>query len=303
VNGQNKNDYNKEFSFTTENDFYALKSNDSYYTNGLFLQFSKAKSIKGKKVISRLELGQTMFTQQHTGDTWRALEPEDRPFCGYLFLKYSKEKFLSRSNIFSYKLELGVTGELSLAQSLQESLHKVLKFSGYFPQWETQIPNSVGLNAGIKYVSTIAYKKADQSSYKIVPVVEANAGNYFINAKAGAYFCIGKFEKLDNSVLLNSRINTCEIKTKRDYELLLYYYPQIILQGYNATIQGDLFAKNLPAIVFVSNPETIMLQNTFGIAFAKKRWTTRVEAVYQTKEAVSQLNNHEYIGLQTAYRF
>jgi hypothetical protein len=244
-----------------------------------------------------------MFTQQHTGDIWRAIEPLDRPFCGYLFVKYSKDKFLNKSQIFTYKLELGLTGEISLGQSLQESLHHTLKFSGYFPQWENQIPNSIGLTAGVKYATTIAAEKANQSSFKIVPVAEANAGNFFINAKAGAYFCLGKFEKTENSVLLNARINAAEVKTKRNYELIFYYYPQIFVQGYNATIQGNLFAKELPAIVFVSKPETIMIQNTFGIAYAKKRWTTRVEAVYQTKEAVSQLNNHEYIGLQAAYRF
>ncbi len=301
--GQKTNVFSQEISFTTENDFYALKSNDSYYTNGLFLQFSKAKNINGKKIINRLALGQMIFTQQHTGDTWRIIEPLDRPFCGYLFVKYSKDKFLTNSRLFSYKIEIGATGDASLGKSLQESLHKLLDFSGYFPQWETQIPNSIGVTAGIKYAATIAPEKANQSLFKIVPIVKANAGNYFINAKAGAYFCVGKFEKTENSVLLDARINATEVKNKRKHELIFYYFPQIIVQGYNATIQGNLFAKQMPSIVFVSKPETLVLQNTFGIAYANKRWTTKVEAIYQTKEAVSQLNNHEYVGLQAAYRF
>ncbi len=299
-----KNGYfNQEFTITTDNDFYALKSKDSYYSNGLFLQYAKAQNKKGQKIIKRLELGQATFTQQHQGDTWRLIEPLDRPFCGYLYLRYTKEKFLQKSTLFNYKLEAAVTGKISQAQALQEALHKTLNISGLFPQWENQIPNSFGFTIGAKYATTVAHEKANESSFKIVPMVQANVGNFFINVNAGAYFCLGKFEKTENSALLNARINTTAIKTKHKYELIFYCYPQIVLQGYNATIQGNLFAKNFPAIVFVSKPQAIMLQNALGAVFAKNRFTTRVEAVYQTKEAVSQLNGHEYISLQAAYRF
>jgi hypothetical protein len=302
ANGQVDKPYSKEFSFITENDLYVLKHTDSYYTNGFIFQFNKVKNIKNIKNIFRYELGQTMFTTKDRREVWRGNEPIDRPYCGYLYGKFSKDKFLDKSKIFSYKIELGVTGDWALARPLQEWYHKKIGLFDY-PYWETQIPNSVGLSAGIKYAATINPEKANQSSYKIVPVVEANAGNYFINAKVGAYFCAGKFEKTENSVLLNSRINVSEIKNKRNYELIFYYYPQLIFQGYNATIQGDLFAKELPTIVFVSKPSTLVMQNTFGVAYAKKRWTTRLEVIYQTKEAVSQIKSHEYAGIQAAYRF
>lgn len=299
---QKKNYYTKEFSFVNENDVYVLKFKDGYYTNGFFLQYSEAKIKQKKKVITRYELGQTMFTLRDRRNTWRGLEPFDRPYCGYLFLKATKDKFLNNSSILSYKLELGVTGDLALTRQLQDWYHRRLNLFNY-PYWENQIPNSFGVTAGIKYAKTIAPEKANQSLFKIVPIVEANVGNYFINAKAGAYFCMGKFEKTENSVLLNSRINITEVKTKRKYELIFYYYPQINLQGYNATIQGNLFAKQMPSIVVTSTPKTIVIQNTFGVAFAKNRWTTRAEVVYQTKEATSQLQDHEYIGLHAALRF
>lgn len=298
---KNKN-YSKEFLFITENDAYALKYNDSYYTNGFFFQLSKAKEKNNRKIINRYQLGQTMFTTRDRRQVWTGAEPLDRPYCGYLFAQFSKDICLNNSSIVTYKVEVGVTGDLSLARPLQEWYHKLIQLY-FYPYWEQQIPNSIGINAGVKYATTINSNIANNSTLKIVPVTEANAGNFFINAKAGAYFCAGLFEPIANSALFNTRINKGESKVKRTRELFVYFYPQLIVQGYNATIQGNLFSKSLPANVFTSKPSTLQYQHSFGAVYAKNQWTYKIEAVYQTKDAQSQIQNHEYVGVHAAYRF
>jgi lipid A 3-O-deacylase len=294
--------YTKEISFTNENDVYLLKFKDGYYTNGFFLRFAKAVNKNNQKIIRRYEIGQTMFNVRERRLVWRGEEPFDRPYAGYLFAKATTDKFLNNGSILSYKVEVGVTGDLALTRQLQDWYHKRLGLFDY-PFWERQIPNSIGVTAGIKYATTVTAKKANQSNFKIVPTAEANMGNFFMNAKAGAYFCFGKFEATENSILLNANISTTEYKPKRNYELIFYCYPQILLQGYNATLQGNLFAKSLPENVFTASPKAVVLQNTFGAVYAKNRLSTRAEVVYLTKEAASQLQGHSYIGLHAAYRF
>ena len=299
---QTSKKYTQEILFTNENDFYLLNYKDGYYTNGFFIQYSKAFQKNEKKVIQRFSLGQKMFTVGNRRAVWAWLEPFDRPYCGYLFARFTNDKFINASTLLSTYAELGVTGDLSLARQLQEWYHKKLQLFNY-PYWEKQIPNEIGLNVGIKYATTLNLNKNKNSIFKIVPVANANAGTLFIDANVGAYFCLGAFEENENSVLFNAAIVKHNKAPKHKQELFVYFYPQIIFQGYNTTVQGNIFKKETNPEVFIADVKTLMYQQTVGIAFAKKRWTTKLEIIFQTKEATTQLRNHNYAGLHFAYRY
>ena len=299
---QKKNFYRKEFSVIIENDAFLLKLKDGYYTNGAFLQFSKAEEKNNHKIIHRFELGQTMYTTRDRRAVLRGLETIDRPYAGYFYGKYSRDKFYTPHQLFSYSIGLGATGKWSMAEQLQEWYHRVIGLY-FYPYWETQIPNAIGADATIKYVGTIAPDGAAKNLFKIVPTAQATVGNFFINAKVGAYFCFGAFEKNESSVLLNARVSKTQPSTKRKYELIFYFYPQLVAQAYNVTIQGNMFSKPTDSRVFTSLPEAIVYQQIFGAAYAKERWTTRFEIAYQSKEATSQRNAQRYGSLQLCYRF
>jgi len=289
--------YKKEFSFFTENDAYMFRLKDGYYTAGHFLQYSIAKERNSHKIINRFELGQTMFTTGNRRAVLRREETIDRPYCGYLYAKYVHEKHVSPEALFSWNVSIGATGKWSLAQQLQEAYHKLLNLY-FYPYWETQIPNAIGVNAGLSYKRTLA-----ASSYaKIVGMAEANAGMFYTNAKVGGYFCLGAFENNNNSALFNTRINNKATVSKREYELFFYFYPQLIAQGYNATTQGTLFYKT-GAPTITSKPSTIMYQQIFGLVYARPKWTARIETNYQTKETALQNRQQRYAGVQFAYRF
>jgi hypothetical protein len=293
---QEKNYYSKEFSIGIDNDAFMLKLKDGYYTNGIFLQLSKASEQNIAKIITRWELGQTMFTTGNRRAVLRGEETIDRPYCGYLYLKYGQDRMLTSDGMLSYNVSIGVTGRLSLAQQLQEVYHKMIHLY-FYPYWETQIQDAAGINFGVGSKQTLA----SSSHAKIVYDLEANLGMAYTNAKIGASFCIGQFENNNNSALFATNINKKETATKKKYELFGYFHPQIIAQAYNATTQGMLFYKTGNAIT--SKPSPIMYQQTFGLVYAKPRWTAKLEASYQTKETPLQNRQQRYGGIHFAYRF
>ncbi len=284
-----------EITITNENDAYLFGKHDAYYTNGIFIRLGSAIEKNQKKIIRSYEAGQMIYTPlirktQNAADI-------DRPYCGFLFARYGRMAFTAGDGVFQYSATLGVVGNLSLGENLQNSYHRLLGY-GRFTGWKYQVENAVGLDLGISYAKTIVQ---DPSWIKLVPQVQASLGTNYTNAKMGMYFCIGGFEENTNSVLWNARISQTENKLKRKAELFVYWYPEIILQGYNATVQGGLFAKGNGTAV-LAEPERLMFQQTAGICYAENRWTAKFSISFQEKETRSQKTAQQYGSVQLSYR-
>lgn len=295
VKAQNNPDYfSKELSFTTENDAYLFQKKDAYYTNGVFFALSKASEKNGRKRVTSYELGQMIFTPVSRANTTPS--NIDRPFCGYLFIKVSQTQFQKNDAVVKYKASVGEVGQASLGEGLQNSYHRLFHYMR-FTGWQYQVQNAIGLDMGISYAQTVL---EDSSWIKFVPQAQANLGTTFTNASLGIYTCLGSFEKNSNSALWNARVQTREGESRRNFELFLYWYPQVILQGYNATVEGGLLNKGTGAVLAES--ERWMFQQSIGLCYAKGRWTTRASWVYQSKEAVTQLRSQQYGSALVSYR-
>ncbi|MEO8171546.1 MAG: lipid A deacylase LpxR family protein [Sediminibacterium sp.] len=285
----------REFSFTTENDAYLFGQHDAYYTNGFFFSLKTAKERKGRKIIKAWELGQKIFTPLIRKTTGPA--DIDRPYCGYLFLKFSETKFPGNQSVLQYSAGLGEVGTASFGENVQNSYHKLLGY-GRFTGWQYQVQNALGVDLGVTYAHTLLQ---DSSWIKWTPVVQANLGMNFTNARLGSYLCLGSFENNANSALWNARVQTAATANRKKYELFGYWYPEIIFQAYNATVQGGMFSKGSGAVL--KDIEPVMFQQTLGICYAEGRWTTGLALIFQSKEAVSQNNTHQYGSIQVSYRF
>lgn len=287
--------FSRELSFTTENDAYLFGKHDAFYTNGFFIRLSTAGSKKGNKIIQSWELGQMIYTPLIR----KTIVPADidRPYCGFLFGKYSRSGFLKNDAVLQYSATIGLVGPGSLGEDLQNSYHKLL---GYvrFTGWIYQVQDAIGADAGISYAQTVW---EDSSWIKLVPVVQASVGSNFTNARAGAYLCLGSFEKNSNSALWNAQIQKTATVARKKHEFFAYWYPQLIFQGYNATVQGGLFYKGNGGAQ-LGEIERWMLQQNVGICYAEGRWTTKVEIVFQGKEAVDQKTPQQYGSVQLSYR-
>lgn len=291
---QNKaTNYSKEFSFKTENDAYLFNLNDAYYTNGFLLNYAFVKDHNGNKKIHSFELGQKIFTPLIRETNTPA--DIDRAYCGYLYLNYAQTQFLKKDKVLQLNGSLGLVGPASWGEGLQNTYHEWLRFAK-FTGWKYQIENALGIDVGATYASTLA----ETNGIKLMPVMQVNLGTTYTNAKLGAMIVWGAFEKNAQSALWNARLSTKEEKRIRQHELFGYFYPQIIAQAYNATIQGGVFNNGTSEVT--QNPSTFMYQQTLGVCYASGRFTGRIEYIYQSKETPSQTKSQRYGSFQIAYR-
>jgi lipid A 3-O-deacylase len=291
---QNKaTNYSKEISFKTENDAYLFNLNDAYYTNGLMLNYAFVKEVNGKKKIHSFELGQKIFTPLIRETKTPA--DIDRAYCGYLYLNYAQTRFLKKDRVLQLNGSLGLVGPASLGEGLQNTYHGWLGFAK-FTGWKYQIENALVVDIGATYASNLV----ETNGIKIVPVIQANLGTTFTNAKFGVMMVWGAFEKNRQSALWNARLSGSEEKPKRAYEFFGYFYPQLIAQAFNATLQGGVF--NNGNMQVTHTPSTLMYQQTLGVCYASGRFTGRIECIYQSKETPSQTKSHRYGSFQIAYR-
>ncbi|GAC1441280.1 MAG: hypothetical protein NVSMB63_08720 [Sediminibacterium sp.] len=297
VHAQQKNNsfFRKELSFTTDNDAYLFQNKDAYYTNGIYLRLTAAGEQKGSKIIRSFELGQAIYTPLLR--RMRSVADIDRPYCGYLYLKYTRTKFLQKEGLLQWSLTGGTIGNASLGEQLQKSYHSLLHYS-QFQGWQYQVQDAFTVDLGLNYARTLL---ADPSWFKMVAAAQATLGTAFTNAKISSWLCLGAFERNHASALWNARVSVWPQDTRRRYELFGYYYPQLILQVYNATAQGSLFEKGTNAIL--EEPSRWMFQQNLGICYAAQRWTTRIELVWQSREVVRQKLPQEYASVQVNYRF
>ncbi len=291
---QNKaTNYSKEFSFKTENDAYLFNLNDAYYTNGFMLNYAFVKDHKGNKKIHSFELGQKIFTPLIRETKTPA--DIDRAYCGYLYLNYTQTQFLKKDRVLQLNSSLGLVGPASWGEGLQNTYHEWLRFAK-FTGWKYQIENALGIDIGAMYASTLAAT----NGFKMLPVMQVNLGTTYTNAKLGAMMVWGAFEKNNQSALWNARLSSSEEKPKRAHEFFGYFYPQIIAQAYNATLQGGVF--NSGTMEVTQNPSPFMYQQTLGVCYASGRFTGRIEYIYQSKETSSQTKSQRYGSFQIAYR-
>ena len=285
--------FTKELLFKTENDAYLFNRNDAYYTNGFLLNYNYAQEKNVVKKINSFELGQKIFTP-FIRET-KMPEDIDRAYCGYLYLKYAQTRFIQKDALVQLSGSLGLVGPDSWGEGLQNTYHGWLKFAK-FTGWKYQIENSLGIDFAATYATTLAAA----NGIKMVPVVQINLGTTYTNASAGAMIVWGAFEKNGESALWNARISTKENTQKRKHEFFGYWYPQVIAQAYNATIQGGVFNKGSMAVT--QEPSGLMYQQTLGVCYAAGRFTGKVEYIYQSKETPSQTKSQRYGSFQVSYR-
>lgn len=284
----------KEFLFTTENDAFLFQVKDAYYTNGVFLNLRIADTSSRQKKIHSFEIGQKIFTPvSKKAETGNEI---DRPYCGYLFVGYTQLNSFRNDALLQWGANLGIVGNASLGEALQNSYHELFGFKR-FEGWKYQVRNAVGIDLTASYAQTLFNF---QDILKVVPVAEASLGTQFTHAKAGAFLCIGAFENNNRSVLFNTRTSTGYAAPKKKMELFMYVYPSVLIQAYNASLQGGLFNKGNGAIL--ADPETWLLEHRFGIGFANSRFSSRIELIHQSKEATSQLQAQNYGSVQVGFR-
>lgn len=137
------------FNLNVDNDLFFVT--DYFYSSGIFLQYGKeilpAENDSLRK-FRLIELGQEIYTPS---DRY-SIDPQeyDYPYGGWTYLKLSQQKEITKNKQYEIGLQLGVTGDWSLARWMQNTYHtNVLGL----PEnaWVDQVPEAIHLNAFGQY--------------------------------------------------------------------------------------------------------------------------------------------------------
>ena len=296
-------DYLSEFRVTFENDAFVFTFHDGYYTNGLFLQYSHAVKTKSNtsaiKKIVQYQLGQMVFNSENFKND--DISEIDRPFSGYLFFGYGSSRFYKKGNLLTAAVEAGASGKASFAQQVQVGYHHVL---GIYEVrgWGFALNSEWALNARIKYyLHLLKPERINKVDLHLTGTL--TAGNTFTNASMGPLFRYGSFENPENSSFFNARTGTGTAKKLKYFgESFFFFQPQIMWQGYNATVQGPLF-NNVKGLV-VSGITRVLYMHQWGFFISGGRMSGSITFTKKQKEATTMIHKKEKYGsIMVAYRF
>lgn len=302
IHAQTNTNTNKQWGITTENDGYALKYKDGYYTNGIFVHFSHIINNSNNKEdiikkIRKYEFGQQMYTPYN--GSYYTKTRIDRPFAGYLYAKATNSFFYTHRNLLELSAAIGVVGKPSLVDITQINFHRLMK--GYIPKgWKYQIQTEPTINFGTRYVQSLlpsAYTKF----LDIQAIGQMNVGTVFTNASVSVITLIGLLQPLQQSSFLGSRLTNQNTRyNHHGTELFLSIQPIMECQMYNATVQGPLFNKYKGPIV--SHIEPLVYQYNIGLHFARPHWGVAMVWTHRTREAVTMRTEQDYGSLQFTFR-
>ncbi len=293
--------YKSEFGFNSENDTYTLTKIDQYYTNGLFIQYRTALDagkFKKKNIIKKLleiEIAQQIFNPQSGGIP----DPSfiDRPFAGYAFLGGNLSLFNQNESMLKLSLRLGTIGPNSGAEKFQTFYHKLFGFYEIMG-WENQIGNEIAINSSIQYQKLLAETDNDRTADLSIEVL-GNLGTTFTGAGLSFLFRAGRIEKLFNSTINSARVINNGENLVHLSEFYFYARPSIYFVGYDATIQGRMFADD----AFTFDPNRVVFNQQIGVSLAKTRWTSDVSFNFKTKRNKEMVRPHKFGSIKIYYRF
>jgi hypothetical protein len=132
-------------SLVEENDKFAPKNQDRYYTQGLRLSFNTDEH-------HYWALTQEINTP---ADTNNSNPPDtDLPYSGALYLSYGYGRVLERDGrrdcLFSAEFQLGVIGPASGAANVQNKFHDLVGIT-HPAGWDTQLPNEPAMNLNLEF--------------------------------------------------------------------------------------------------------------------------------------------------------
>ena len=292
-----KKNYGQQILLISENDSYTLKIIDRYYTNGLAIRFSKAiMETQGRKKLLNTEIGQAIFTAYDTRRN-RYSRSLDRPYTGFLYAKAGLSYLYKNENILRWNLIAGVTGEAARGEETQRFIHHFLGIKQPYG-WEKQLKSDYGLNIHASYTQHLL--NPGKKFFDAFFLTDAVIGTTYTKFQGGVLLRLGALEPSYKSAWWDGRVTTTS-EDASNKELFFYFEPSVIVQAYNATIQGGIFKEQEGR--FTSDILPFIYQHRFGGMLAKDKWTTQLGFTFRTKEAKTMFVNEVFGTIAVAYRF
>lgn len=159
------------------------------FTHKLISKFPSNLTDTSKKYNAGISLSQIIFTPEET--TLSTPQYNDMPYAGYLSLSFYVFEWDEKS-FYEYRMEFGVVGAESGAESVQKSFHTLIK-NPDLAGWDTQLGTKYTANALLRYGEN-SWQGHTQNGLNMdwFNHFGFEAGNFSTNAFAGTMFRIGE---------------------------------------------------------------------------------------------------------------
>lgn len=255
-----------------------------YYSSGIFLSFSALKNIDEKKQINHFKIGQLIYTPSSRYE----INPQlyDYPYSGYLFLELSKQKQISENSSFTFGVNIGITGDASLAKGMQNLYHDLVLDLPHLA-WNSQMPQEFQINLAANYFK--GFKIEDNVS--ITTQLYSKIGTYQIMTGINVGILIGdlSWTSFSDNIINNSNnklsfyIGTHQKYFFHDYKL-----------------EGSLFNDNAP-LTMTSNK----YRNTIEVGLQKRFKNLQVLTTFNSMSKDTEMQRtfrHPFLKISLSYQ-
>ena len=225
--------HSNEIGAQTDNDSYLLQGSDKYYTDGIFIYFNHALTVKNNGTTSLrnkvlgFEAGQKIFNPQagSIADYQGIDQPSliDRPFAAYLYAGATLNFLYKDESNLKLGVQVGIIGPGAYGKQIQTFVHD--NFGFYHPTgWEYQIDNAAQVNLSAEYNKLVTRSE----SLDLSLTSYGHLGTGFTGAGVGPLFRLGDFNQLFNSVSTQSTAIKNETEQPLHKHEIFFYYQATI---------------------------------------------------------------------------
>ena len=272
-----------QITLDVDNDLYFVSS-DMYYSSGIFLSFSALKNIDEKKQINHFKIGQLIYTPSSRYE----INPQlyDYPYSGYLFLKLSKQKQISENSSFTFGVNIGITGDASLAKGMQNLYHDLVLDLPHLA-WNSQMPQEFQINLAANYFK--GFKIEDNVS--ITTQLYSKIGTYQIMTSINLGILIGdlSWTGFTDNIINNS---------KNKLSFYLGTHQKYFFHDYK--LEGSLFNDDAP-LTMTSNK----YRNTIEVGFQKRFKNLQVLTTFNSMSKDTEMQRtvrHPFLKISLSYQ-
>lgn len=267
--------------FTLEIDNDLLFITDYYYSSGIFLRSGKELPSAEEGALSRyrvVELGQEIYTPSDRFST--DVREYDYPYGGWTYVAYTHQQQRSAHSQIEYGLQLGITGDESLARWMQNTYHTTALG---LPEnaWVDQVPTAFHFNAYARY-----YRQYPLSEYFSVNTQWASkVGTQRIDVSSRVGLAIG------GSNILGLGTNPL-FKVKPGDGFYLGVRTGYIFHDY--MLSGSLFNEQAP---FTAAIVPFRIEVESGLTYTTPRW--KLLLLYRNRSRDNELQEKKAHHLMT----
>ncbi len=289
--------YDNQLSVTLDNDRFAPRSTDKYYSNGLALNWHFAKTDssflffkKIEKLIFRIGINHSLFTPSEITfvETWRL----DRPYAATIALENEIQIILPNKSIVAAEVVIGSTGPIAKGKELQKWWHNKIKI--FEPRgWENQIVNSPIIQLNLNYVKSLL----DGSIIDFTSESNINFGTINSSIRQDLLVRIGKYASVNQTNFFKTAINANPKKTP--FELFFFFDMGLEYVGYNGLIEGNWIGSESPHTEIAKR---WVFHHQFGLQLSTGMLAASFGLNHLSAE-VLEGTKHQYASIKMGIRF